>query len=375
MNTLQWYVFRQALGPLAAIIGALAAIAILTQGLNRLDIIVDNRQSALAFLWVTLLATPQLISLILPLAVFFAVAFSMNRMQTESETAVLYASGVSTWKLAQPILRLAALAALTHLAVTTVIQPAASTEMRKTIYEIRADVAASLVQEGSYTFPADRLVMYARDRRPGGNMQDLFVHDSRTTPPVTYTARRGLVTMQDGLPQLIMRDGQIQRQLEDGTVETLDFDRYTLTLEDFFASEADLILKPSDRTLGELFFPDTTNHFDQRNVDRFQAEGHSRLSAPLLNFALALIALVGVFGGEFSRQGYLRRLLTAAAAALVVRLSALAIQSACIDDPSLNPVQYLVPLATCAVCALLLVRAGSGRRSRPVARTLAMEPA
>ena len=42
MNTISAYVFRQALGPLLAILGALAAIAILTQGLNQLDIIVTG---------------------------------------------------------------------------------------------------------------------------------------------------------------------------------------------------------------------------------------------------------------------------------------------------------------------------------------------
>lgn len=88
MNTISAYVFRQALGPLLAILGALAAIAILTQGLNQLNIIVTNRRAGFAFAWVTLLALPQLISLILPMAVFIAVVYALNRMHSESEIAV-----------------------------------------------------------------------------------------------------------------------------------------------------------------------------------------------------------------------------------------------------------------------------------------------
>src|ERR1700748_342274 len=95
MNTFSAYVFRQALVPLLAILGALAAVAILTQGLNQLDIIVNNRAAALAFVWVTVLTLPQLISLILPLAVFFAVLYALNRMQSESEIVVIYGAGVS----------------------------------------------------------------------------------------------------------------------------------------------------------------------------------------------------------------------------------------------------------------------------------------
>ena len=45
MNTVSAYVFRQVLTPLLAILGALAAIAILTQGLNQLDIIIGNRNA------------------------------------------------------------------------------------------------------------------------------------------------------------------------------------------------------------------------------------------------------------------------------------------------------------------------------------------
>lgn len=363
MNIVQGYVFRQALGPLVAILGALAAIAILTQGLNRLDIIVDNRQSAMAFVWVTLLATPQLISLILPLAVFFAVAFAINRMHTESETTVLYAAGFSAWRLAQPVIMLACMAAVAHLWVTTVIQPASSTEMRETIYDIRADVASSLVREGDYTFPAEGLTMYARERAPGGEMRDLFVHDARQRPAVTYTARTGLITMANGVPQLVMIEGQIQRQSETGAVETLDFDRYPLILNELVDGETDLVLKPGDRTLAQLFFPDPTNHFDQRNVDRLTAEGHYRLAAPLLNIALAMIALAGLLGGEFSRQGYLGRLLWASGVALLVRLLALGLQAAAVDEPALNVAQYAFPLLVSAGAATLLIRAG--RRKAP----------
>ncbi len=111
MNTFSAYVFRQALGPLLAILGALAAIAVLTQGLNQLDIIITNRRAGLAFAWVTVLALPQLLSLILPMAVFIAVVYALNRMQNESEIAVAYGAGVSRGRVARPIIQLAVLAA------------------------------------------------------------------------------------------------------------------------------------------------------------------------------------------------------------------------------------------------------------------------
>jgi lipopolysaccharide export system permease protein len=360
MNTISAYVFRQALGPLLAILGALAAIAILTQGLNQLDIIITNRRAGFAFAWVTILALPQLISLILPMAVFIAVVYALNRMHSESEIAVLYGAGVSRQRLARPILQLAVLAALAHLTINVIIQPASFKERREVFYELRTDIASSLVEEGSFTYPAEGLTLYARSRGGGGELRDMLINDGRQELPITYTARAGAIVTIDGAPAIVMRDGQVQRQTEEGSVDVLDFDRYVLQFEGVFDEPEMFYLKSSDRTLFELFFPDKTAHFDQRNVEQFLAEGHARLSAPLLNIALAMIALVGVLVGEFSRRGYGQRIMWAAIIALVVRLSALATQAAAADDPELNMLQYAVPIAVILLCSIML----TGRSAR-----------
>lgn len=360
MNTVSAYVFRQALGPLLAILGALAAIAILTQGLNQLDIIVTNRNAGLAFAWVTILALPQLLSLILPLAVFIASVYALNRMQTESEVAVLYSAGLSRQSIAGPILQLATIAALAHLAINVIIQPAAFKERRETLYELRTDIASSLIEEGSFTFPADNLTLYARTRGAGGELRDLLINDSRPELPITYTARAGAIVTLNGAPAIVMRDGQVQRQTAEGSVDVLDFDRYVLQLGRAIEEPETLFLKASDRSLFELFFPDLTAHYDQRNVRQFLAEAHSRLSSPLLNLALAMIALNGVLAGEFSRQGYARRIGVAAAIALMVRLAALAAQAMAADNPEFNTLQYAIPLG-----AMVIAGAGmGGKRSR-----------
>ena len=360
MNTVSAYVFRQALGPLLAILGALAAIAILTQGLNQLDIIITNRRAGLAFAWVTILALPQLISLILPMAVFIAVVYALNRMQGESEIAVLYGAGVSRQRIARPIIQLAVLAALAHLAINVVIQPWAFAERRETLYALRTDIASSLIEEGSFTFPAEHLTLYARSRGGGGELRDLLINDARPQYPITYTARAGAIVTIEGAPAIVMRDGQIQRQTEEGVVDVLDFDRYVLTMGAVFDEPELFYLKASDRTLYELFFPDLTGHYDQQNVEKFLAEAHARLSAPLLNIALAMIALAGVLVGEFSRQGYARRIMIAAAWALVVRLAALAVAAAAADDPELNVLQYALPLFVIVVASIAL----GGKRAR-----------
>jgi lipopolysaccharide export system permease protein len=220
------------------------------------------------------------------------------------------------------------------------------------------------VQEGSFTFPSKDLTLYARERGGGGELQDLLINDARPEHDITYTARAGVIVTIEGAPAIVMRDGQIQRQVEDGSVDVLDFDRYVLQLGVANLDDGDFFyLKASDRTLQQLFMPDQTAYYDQRNIDKFLAEGHARLSAPLLNLALAMIALAGVLGGQFSRRGYGRRILIASIIALVVRLSALATQTVAEDDPDLNALQYAVPIVV-VVFAWLSVRGRSSRRRR-----------
>ncbi len=369
MNTFSAYVFRQALGPLLAILGALAAIAILTQGLNQLDIIITNRRAGFAFAYVTLLALPQLLSLILPLAVFIAAVYALNRMQSESEVAVLYGAGVSRERIARPIIQLSVLAALIHLAINVVVQPWAFSERRETFYALRTDIASSLIEEGSFTYPSEDLTLYARERGGGGELRDLLINDARPEFPITYTARAGAIATIDGEPAVVMRDGQIQRQIEDGTVDVLDFDRYVLQLGTTFEEPELFYLKASDRTLYDLFFPDLTAHYDQQNINQFLAEAHARLSAPLLNIALAMIALAGVLVGDFKRGGYARQIIIATVVALLVRLISVALQSAATEDSDLNILQYFLPIAVILGAGSMM----SGRRSRR--RRLAPGPA
>ncbi|HVK79124.1 MAG TPA: LptF/LptG family permease, partial [Verrucomicrobiae bacterium] len=336
------------------------------QGLNQLDIIVTNRRAGLAFAWVVILALPQLISLILPIAVFIAVVYALNRMQSDSEIAVMYGAGVSRQRIARPIIQLAVLAALVHLAINVIIQPASFTERREVLYDLRTDIASSLIEEGAFTYPTKDLTLYARERGGSGELRDVLINDARQELPITYTARAGAIVTLEGRPAMVLRDGQVQRQSADGTVDVLDFDRYVLQMGATMEEQELFFLKPSDRSLYDLFFPDRTAHYDQNNVNDFLAEGHARLATPLLNIAMAFVALAGVLLGEFQRGGYSRRIIIASVIALVIRLLSVGLQSAASDEPSLNALQYALPILVIIIASAMLTGKGSRKKRHSV---------
>jgi lipopolysaccharide export system permease protein len=345
MTRFQRYVFLQCAQSTLAIFGGLAIIAFLTQSLAQLDLIVEQRQSALTFLWITLLAMPQVLALIAPLAVFFGVIATLNRMQTDSEIAVAFGAGMSRWHVAAPVLRLAMLVALAHLAINLFVQPLAFREMRAQMFTIRSDLAATMVREGAFTTPADGLTIFVRERKAGGVLDGILIEDAReAADPIVYEARSGVIERAGEKTQLVMNDGSIQQLESDGSLGVLKFGNYALDLSEFNKAEPEIFLKPSDRFLWELFKPDFTHNWDRRNPGRLFAEGHGRLAAPLSSLSLAAIALAGLLGGQFSRKGYGQRIAVASGAAIFALLLVLAAPGAVSDEPGLNVIQYLIPI-------------------------------
>ncbi len=345
MSVFQRYLFRNVLRTLIAIVGGLALIALLTQGLSQIeDTIVQNRQSMLTFLWVSVLATPQIISLLMPIALFIATAAALNVAHRENEVVVAQASGMSNWQVASPVLRLASLAAILHLGLNLWVQPAASRELRETVSAAATDIASSLVREGMFMTHQDGLTTFASEVE-GPQITFLVANDSREgQAEVTYIAKSAFLSEIEGKPALVLNDGQRQTIKANGALESLTFQQSPLELGAFVDDQKAIVLEESDRYLPELFFPDMTNHYDNRNADMLLAEGHARISSPLLNFAMAILAIYAVLGGDFSRRGYAKRIAVASGAALMLRLAAFAGTAAAGDDPALNVVQYAIPV-------------------------------
>jgi len=350
MRLIDRYLLRQLLGPTVLAVCALGAVALLSQSLNALDIIVTQRQSALVFLKVTLLAMPQLINIVLPIALFVAALVAMNRLQTEQELVICFAGGMSRSQLIAPAMRLGAMVALLALVTNLWIQPAASREMRQTLFTVRTDLAATLIREGEFSQPSPGLTVYAQSVDTDGLIHNLFIHQVRDDGgATTYTADQGRLVKRDGKPLLVMMKGSNQEFSASGVLNFLSFDEYIFDLSSLIDSDELVHFKPSDRYLHELLFPDLTQDWEQRNRLKLMAEGHARLAGPLYNIAFMALAISAVVGGGFSRLGYGRRMAAFGGIAAGVRILGFIVQAACEDMAWINLLQYLVPVVAAAV--------------------------
>lgn len=349
MRLIERYLFRQLLTPTLLAAAALGGVGLLSQSLGRLDIIIEQRQTAWVYLQVIMLAMPQLMNLILPIAIFVAALVALNRLQTDHELVVCQAGGMSRWRLISPAVKLAVLAVLVGLFVNLWVQPASYRAMREIVTAAKTDLAATLVREGEFSEPASGLTVYGQTVESDGKIRNLFIHQRKEGGgATTYTAREGRITYRGGEPVLVMRHGSNQEFSTTGVLNYLSFDEYTLELAPFIDRPDQLVYKASDRYLHELFYPDLTQEYERKNRDKLVAEGHSRLSAPLYSLTFMAMALAAVLGASFSRLGYGRRIAVTGAAAAVIRIAGFVAQSASEDSPMLNVFQYLIPLAAAA---------------------------
>ncbi|MEZ5954557.1 MAG: LptF/LptG family permease [Hyphomonas sp.] len=359
MTKVQSYLFYEVLRAVVIIVGGLALMALLAQGLSRTDLILENRQSALTYFYIVMLGAPQIIALLTPLALFVAAVWSLNRIHKDSEIVVAQAAGMTRWQIASPIMRLAAVCVLAHLAVNLWVQPMAQRAMRETVAEARADLAAALIRPGQFTTNGDRLTFYAREQ-VAGELRGVLISDM-TDPeyPTDILARSAALVQVEGRPTLLLRNAMSMQLDDNQQLSVLEFEQYPFDLSDYMKEDAELALKASDKYLFELFFVDRSNYFELKDADALLAEAHTRLTAPLLNIVMALLAIVAVLGGDFSRKGYSRRIATASGAAIIVLIFQLVFQSAAADDPGLNVLLWLLPI--CVTAGLSYVYFGRGR--------------
>jgi lipopolysaccharide export system permease protein len=372
MRLIERYLFRQLLGPTLLAVAALGAVAFLSQSLSNLEIIVDQRQSALIFIKLTLLATPQLLNMIMPIAVFVAALSVLNRMQTDQELVVVFAGGMSRWRVVSPAVRLALGAVLVGLVMNLWIQPMTYRAIRSITYQARSDLASTLVRAGEFSQPSDGLTVYAKSVDHDGLIHDLFIHQegdpkAKEGSATTYTAREGRIAKRNGQPVLIMRQGSNQSFSSTGVLNYLSFDEYIFPLSPFLKVERSVRYKQSDRFMHELFSPDLSQEWEQKNRLKMLAEGHARLSTPLYNLTFMAMALAAVLGAPFSRLGYGGRIAMVGVAAALVRIVGFGVQAACDDQEWLNVLQYVVPLGGMAwgFWSIFRPRAGTSGLPRP----------
>jgi lipopolysaccharide export system permease protein len=346
LRRLDSYIFRQILGPFLFFVLVFTGVIWLGQSLRVIDTVVNNGQSAMVFLELTLLLLPTVLSIVLPVATFAATLYAMNRLFADSEIVVMLASGVSGMSLLRPVLAFSTLVMVVVFALTLYAMPTSQRELKSRINEIKGDIAAVFLREGAFQSPVRGVTVYLRGMDRSGEMLGIFIHDERDTDQInTYTAERAVLLNDTDGTRLVMFNGVVQlaERHEADSVAILRFEQFAYDLTQFTARNNERRRKPSEMYLPELLSIQA-EETGGRRLGKYRAEAHETLSAPLYVLTLPLLAVAFVIGAGFRRQGFLGRIFLATGIAVGLRISGLAMKAATGNEMSLWPVMYAPPV-------------------------------
>ncbi len=356
------YFIRKIAGPFLVIALSITGIAWLSQSLKFIDLIVNKGLSLGSFFYLSLLILPSLLWVIIPAATFIAIVYGYHKLYGDSELVIFRAIGIDNHSLMRPALIFCVLTTLMSYSISLYLLPASYREFKDMQIYIRNNYASVLLQEGVFVNPTQGLTVYIREKDPLGVMKGLMVHDNRNkSKSYTITAQEATLENTPKGPMFVLRNGSHQEfNKKTGQFSLLYFDSYNLELELF---NNELIQKrwreAPELYLNELFFGD-----NPKKSERLKqiSEGHYRLTWPLYNFLLCMVALIPFIRGEFSRRGNVKRISRVSVAAIGIMIGGLAVKSITAQNVYLNVLDYFFILVGMIIAYRLLV---NGSKVKP----------
>ena len=355
MKVIERYIFRRVLVVFVAALAWSLAIVWTTQVLAKIDIVTDTGQTALTFFEIATLVLPTVIPLVIPFALIIGIAQTLTTMNTDSELAVIAASGASRSVVVRPIVLLGLLASIGSFVVDNAVEPFARVRNRELIAESRGDLLSLVIQEGQFRRLESGLYMQVGQRLPNGNLGQIFVADYRDkSVELIYYAKSGSVVKVNGANQLLMFDGEVNRKTPSGDISVIRFASYAFDLGSFQAASKDILLLPKDRTLPYLLNPSPDDKLYQSSPMRYIAELHRRLTEWTMPLVFSLIALAVAGDAKSHRQARVHPLITTATIALFCWWLSYLVGDQAEKRPELVYAMYALPAAWSALCVWLI---------------------
>ena len=375
MRLIDLYFLKKAVRSFAFFTLIMTLVIWLTLSLRMMDLIVNNGQSARILIEFAVPMLPFVLSVAVPVAALAAVIFTLNQTLTDSEMVVVYATGQGRLSAIRSMMIFGVMVMAILVMMVIVLMPVGQQTVRDRTADIRADVAASLIQDGRFIHPGNGLTVYIREQNGPEDMRSILVHDARDPDrAVTLHARRGALTNSPQGALLILFEGMAQNHdNRTGELSLLQFEKLAYDLSVFSLDPKNRTRKPNEYFFWELLWPE--GELSDRDRGRFTAQGHDHLTAPLYGLAVVLVASAIMLGGHFSRRGYLWRIVGAALAGVGLRVSGIVIQNTVKANADLWPLMYAPPTLGTIGAIWFLSRGRFRKTKTPPPEEAAMPPA
>jgi len=369
MIRIERYLFRTAITACLSGLVVLTGVVWVTQALRQIDLITSKGQTIMIFLTITGLALPSLVAIILPVALFAGILYTLNKLNGDSELVVMAASGVSPARLLRPMALLSGLVYAVVAALYIQVLPWSFGAIEKLTTFVHADFIANFARPGAFSQLESGFVFHFRDRTPDGALHGVFMQDQRDPARfTTYIAEDGKMVDRDGTSYLQLSKGVLLRPQSPGDSSMVTFDDYTIDLSQFMRAVS-AVKRPNERSTAQLMAPDAKDRADPALIGHLRSELLDRLASPLYAFAAGLIAFAALGEARTTRQGRGLAIAGAILAFAGVRMLGFAATTLAVSTPSAAIFVWTIPLAACIGALAMIFRRSAAAPAWRLARS------
>ena len=339
---LNLYIFNQLFRTFMALITVLISIIWLFQSIRLLQFVVDKGASVGEFFAMSVASMPLWLMITVPISGFIAVNWVFSRILADRELTVMQAVGLSPFQLAKAPIALG-LVLSAFLTINSIyILPSSFQTYKDLQFKLRHSIPTVLLREGVFIGIVDGLTMFIGKRGDNDVLQDIFIYDTRTTDRViTMTAESGKFVDRDGVPTLILQNGERSEGDNEGqTGAVLLFASYSLSItqKNDQPTERQTIDMNEDsiRNLLSKELATTSKYFLQRH-----AEAHYRMASPWLGLALTMLSAALILKGQIRRDLCSKRVMANVSACVLVIICVVISRGWTSNQAALWPLIYL----------------------------------
>jgi lipopolysaccharide export system permease protein len=346
MLRIERYLFRTASSAFLVVLTILTAVIWITQALRQLDLMTDKGQTILVFLTITGLGLPFLCAVIAPVALFNAMLYSLNKLNSDSELIVMSAAGFSPMQLLRPFVALFVLVFLGMSVLYIEVMPRCFDTIQALTGRIHADFIANFARPGVFNELEAGFVFHYRERGEDGSLKGVFIQDRRDPQNVaTYIAEKGDIVDHEGQSYLLLLQGSTQRPHGSGDSSLVTFDDYAIDLSQFL-HPGDNQVRPREKGTWAMLFDQS--QLEPTMVGQVRAELYNRFTSPFYAFAAGLIGFAALGEARTTRQGRGWAIGVAVVLFAVIRLVGLAVNILLRGKPGV-PLPVWIPVAAWAL--------------------------
>jgi lipopolysaccharide export system permease protein len=304
MASIDRYIFRTTFGAFLLVLVSLTAFVWVTHALREIDLMTNQGQTILVFIGITGLLVPLLVLVIAPIALMIAVAYTLNKLNSDSEIVVMTASGMSPWRTFRPFLVVACVVAMLVCFISAYLAPKGLRELRDWATRVKADLVTNIIQPGRFTTIEGMLTVHIRERRSDGLLLGVFIDDRRNpNERATFLAEQGEILENDRGTFLVLANGSAQRrEATQADPSIVLFDRYAFNMSQLNSRSQVPTYGVRERYLWDLAQPDPNDPLVKAQPGQFFAEFHDRIAAPIYPLAFVVLGFAILGAPRTTRQ-------------------------------------------------------------------------